>query len=97
MTSKPESPVCLKCGSTMTAGFMKDVCEKGVQAQYTFGMPPGWIQGQPSDAGSFYSHLVDYRTTTSREVVTYSCDQCGYLESYALPAGVSLRSFLSQS
>jgi hypothetical protein len=83
---------CPKCNSKMTAGFMQDVCHHTFYGRFVFGAPPAWIGSSPAKKAT----LFDYRDAVEREVVTYCCDSCGYLESHALPAGTRLVSVLKE-
>ena len=42
------------------------------------------------------ANLFDYRDAVEREVVTYCCDRCGFLESYALPVESRLTSVFAR-
>ena len=88
-----KSHACPKCNSTMTAGFMQDVCHHTFYGRFVFGAPPAWIGGAPVEKAT----LFDYRDAVEREVVTYCCDSCGFLESHALPAGSRLTSVFAKS
>jgi hypothetical protein len=77
----------------MTAGFMQDVCQHSFIGRWVFGAAPAWIGGTPVEK----ANLFDYRDAKEREVVTYCCDRCGYLESYALPVEARLISELAKS
>jgi len=65
---------CLKCNSTMSNGFIVDYMAGGKR------QVEKWLAGEPKP--SFW-HGVDIKNQSQIEVVTYRCDECGYLESYA--------------
>lgn len=65
---------CLKCNSTMSNGFIVDYMAGGKR------QVEKWNAGEPKP--SFW-HGVDIKNQSQIEVVTYRCDECGYLESYA--------------
>ena len=71
-----KSHACPKCNSTMTTGFMQDVCHHTFYGRFVFGAPPAWIGGAPAKKAT----LFDYRDAVEREVVTYCCDRCGFLD-----------------
>lgn len=58
----------------MSVGFVVDFTAGGHR------QVEKWIAGEPKP--SFW-HGVDVSTERQVEVVTYRCDTCGYLESYA--------------
>jgi len=69
--------VCLRCGGPMEEGFVAD------KAHFSVPETQNWIEGAPER--SRWSGLK----TKDREVLavmTYRCERCGYLESYADPA-----------
>lgn len=69
----PRPITCPKCGSSMAAGVSLD--------QYYYGNAAGkWIAGAPEK--SFWTGLK-LRGRDQFEIVTYRCDRCGFLESYA--------------
>ncbi len=68
---------CPKCNSPMEEGFILDL------AHYNTKTVSQWVEGSPER--SIWTGIK----TKDREkfqVMTYRCDRCGYLESYALPA-----------
>ena len=72
--SEMNSPRCAKCGRTMERGLILD------QGHHQRLNTSTWMEGAPEK--SFWSGLK----TSGREqhaVVTFRCDGCGYLESYA--------------
>lgn len=63
---------CPKCGGAMEEGFLMDVGSTLVQSH--------WLEGKPER--SFWTGLK----TSDRQqltVMTYRCETCGFLESYA--------------
>ncbi len=67
-------PECLRCRGRMEPGFVLD------RGHYSQPAEQRWVEGSPEP--SFWSGLK----TRGREVfgvITYRCDRCGYLESYA--------------
>lgn len=65
---------CPKCTGPMTGGFVVDYLPGGNR------QVEKWVAGAPKQ--SFW-HGVDITKESQIEVVTYRCDGCGYLESYA--------------
>jgi hypothetical protein len=65
---------CLKCNGAMSSGFLVDYAAGGKRRVET------WIAGEPKPASL---HGVDIKNQSQIEVVTYRCDECSYLESYA--------------
>lgn len=68
---------CPKCAGRMEPGYILD------KADYNMPTSPEWIEGNPEK--SFWTGLK----TKGRErhaVMTYRCERCGFLESYAGPA-----------
>lgn len=67
-----EAMRCMRCGGPMEVGFMRDLAHRH-KAQ------AAWVGGTPQPA------LLWGVVTHGREVpvVTYRCEGCGYLESYA--------------
>ena len=67
---------CLRCGGTLERGFVAD------KAHYSVPELQKWVEGAPEH--SFWSGIK----LKNREVIpvmTYRCERCGFLESYALP------------
>lgn len=65
---------CPKCGASMEAGFILDKAHLGVPTVSE------WLEGQPEF--SFWSGLKT-KNHDRHAIVTYRCEQCGFLESYA--------------
>jgi len=71
--------ICPKCNSPMAEGFLLDRQEGG-PAQCT------WVDGFPEKHKLFGMVTVPMLKTKGRiqiPVITYRCNNCGYLESYA--------------
>ena len=69
---------CPKCNGTMEEGFSLDSGHYSIPAQSQ------WLEGKPER--SFWTGLV----TKNRQllaVITYRCEACGFLESYARDEG----------
>jgi hypothetical protein len=89
------APACSRCGASMSPGILKDAI--GPPESSTIVVFPEWMEGVPLRPGflselSFGKGVIDYTKAKRRVVVTYCCNECGFLESYALPAGVPVRS-----
>jgi len=65
---------CPRCGGGMEAGYMIDIDDHGTKAV------PKWVEGEPQR--SFWMGLK-LAGKDQRDVTTYRCRRCGYLESYA--------------
>ncbi|MEO7997458.1 MAG: hypothetical protein ABI852_08440 [Gemmatimonadaceae bacterium] len=50
------------------------------RADYNIGMVPQWVEGMPEK--SFWTGIKT-KGHESYKVMTYRCERCGYLESYA--------------
>lgn len=64
---------CIKCGNKMILGFLVDHKLGGI-------MQSMWVEGEPEES------LWSGTTTGDKpkyKVVTYCCENCRYLESYA--------------
>ncbi|MEI2721548.1 MAG: PF20097 family protein [Gemmatimonadales bacterium] len=72
MSTRPTS--CPKCNGPMEEGFVLD------KAHYGMPTPPEWLEGKPEV--SFWSGLKT-KGHDRHKVMTYRCERCGYLESYA--------------
>jgi hypothetical protein len=64
---------CLRCSGSMDAGYVVD-------EGYGTRTVSKWIEGEPQP--SMWTGLK-LRGKVKRDVVTYRCKRCGYLESYA--------------
>ena len=71
MASRPQD--CLRCGGTLEAGYIVD-------EGYGTRTVAKWIAGAPER--SMWTGLKT-RDKDRRDVATYRCRRCGYLESYA--------------
>ena len=67
------SNTCLKCGSSMTEGFVVD-------NGYGTKTVSNWVEGAP--VISFWTGLK-LRGKRQVPIQTWRCGRCGYLESYA--------------
>lgn len=69
-----EAKTCAGCGSTMEEGFVID------RGSYNFPGEQQWMEGEPQS--SFWTGLkMDGKRLF--KVMTYRCERCGRLESYA--------------
>ena len=64
---------CPKCQSPMEEGFVVD-------RKKAASVPATWIAGPPEN--SFWTG-VKMRGRRQRQIASYRCVQCGYLENYA--------------
>ena len=71
---------CPKCGASMEAGFILD------KAHYGMPTVSEWLEGEPEI--SFWSGLKT-KNHERHNVVTYRCEECGFLESYAGGPGIA--------
>ena len=67
------SPACLRCSGTMEPGYIVD------EGYGTYGTGK-WVEGAPER--SIWTGLK-LRGKAKKDVTTYRCRRCGYLESYA--------------
>lgn len=65
---------CLRCGNAMEPGFVMD------RAHYSVPTVASWVEGAPER--SIWSGLKTQGRDTF-PVISYRCEQCGYLEAYA--------------
>ena len=65
---------CLRCKGSMSVGLVLD------RGDYNIGIIQQWVEGMPEK--SRWSGLKT-KGLESYKVLTYRCDHCGYLESYA--------------
>ena len=65
---------CPRCGGTMETGYIVD---EGYRSSRSV---PKWSPGEP--VKSFWTGLK-VRKSDQRQVTTYRCRRCGYLENYA--------------
>jgi hypothetical protein len=65
---------CLRCGGPMEQGFVAD------KAHYSVPEVQNWVEGVPER--SFWSG-IRLKGKEVLPVMTYRCEKCGYLESYA--------------
>lgn len=68
---------CLRCQARMEMGFVLD---RSDATQYS----AVWVKG-PAEK-SMWAGVKDTSGKEKREIVTYRCTGCGYLESYAKAA-----------
>ena len=64
---------CPKCGEAMSVGFIADWSEGDVRISR-------WLEGEPV---SGWVREVNPDKNDQWKVVTYRCNGCGFLESYA--------------
>jgi len=64
---------CTKCASKMVMGFIPEV-SSGVSVS-------AWVEGEPEY--SFWAAGVKVPTEKMINIVTFCCEKCGFLESYA--------------
>lgn len=69
---------CLRCQGYMEEGFLLDRSHINAQGIHYAGE---WVQG-PARKSPWFKGSVTVPAVT-REIVTYRCTACGYLESYA--------------
>ena len=69
---------CPRCAGPMEDGFVAD------KAHYSVPETQSWVEGAPER--SFWSGLQMKNREVLR-VMTYRCEKCGYLESYAKAPG----------
>ena len=65
---------CLRCKGPMSVGLVLD------RGDCNFGIVQQWVEGAPET--SFWTGLKT-KGRESFKVLTYRCDRCGNLESYA--------------
>ena len=65
---------CLRCGGSMEQGFVAD------KAHYSMPETQKWVEGIAER--SFWTGLK-LKDRQMLPVMTYRCDRCGFLESYA--------------
>lgn len=70
---------CSKCGGKMRLGFL---AERGQHSTYV----AKWIDGEPVNAELFgiQGVNVDVRNRNAFPIRSLRCDQCGFLELYAV-------------
>jgi hypothetical protein len=73
MGAGPSSLECPRCSGSMETGFTIDV-------GYGTKAVPKWAPGEPNK--SIWTGLK-VKPAEQREVTTFRCRRCGYLESYA--------------
>ncbi len=66
---------CARCSGAMVEGFVVDKGDHSVAEMQT------WVEGTPERA--FWTGL-EMKDRQVLQVVSYRCQRCGYLESYAL-------------
>jgi len=71
---------CAECGGTLQLGFTADRADYSVLTQSL------WIEGEPHGAKFLGLNVgLDARDRARYDVVTYRCERCGLLKSYARP------------
>ena len=68
------SKTCPKCQGSMSEGFIADKTHGGTGVS-------SWIEGRPEK--NFWG--IKIRGKISKEIATWRCGRCGFLESYAAP------------
>ena len=68
------NPECLRCQGSMEPGYIIDHTQHGSSVVQT------WFGGEPEK--SFWTGLKT-KKRSHRQVRTFRCTRCGYLESYA--------------
>lgn len=64
---------CVKCTSKMITGFIPEI-SSGAAVSF-------WVEGEPEY--SFWAGGIVIPPDKMIDIVTYRCERCGYLESYA--------------
>ena len=73
-----DTPKCAKCGSSMEEGFTLDLGH-GNSPQ-----PAAWVSGPPEQAfGRSFWMGIKMKAKDKRQIHTFRCIRCGFLESYA--------------
>jgi DNA-directed RNA polymerase subunit RPC12/RpoP len=65
---------CVKCGGEMVEGITQD----GYGDDGTYNQPTSWAKSITKVLGIFQG-----KSEEERQIATYRCTACGYLESYA--------------
>lgn len=68
------APVCPKCQGHFEVGFTLDLGDHNARNQTT------WVEGKPER--SFWTGL-HLKGRARHSIISYRCNRCGYLESYA--------------
>ena len=68
------TPECLRCQGSMEPGYIID------HTQHASSVVQTWFRGEPEK--SFWTGLKT-KKRSHRQVRTFRCTRCGYLESYA--------------
>ncbi|HEX8197373.1 MAG TPA: PF20097 family protein [Pyrinomonadaceae bacterium] len=71
----PPDFICMKCGGAMEIGTIVDQTAGGK-------MQSRWLEGEPKE--SFWAGGLQTDGKEKYKVETYRCQNCGYLESYAI-------------
>lgn len=71
----PPDFICIKCGGAMEIGAIIDHTNGGK-------MQSRWVEGEPIE--SFWRGGIQTDGKEKYKVETYRCQNCGYLESYAV-------------
>jgi predicted RNA-binding Zn-ribbon protein involved in translation (DUF1610 family) len=78
-----EKRPCPKCGSEMQAGWLSHRQGWGPGPEY--GADVKWVEGEVPAASFWTGGAVNLGGKQQREVVSYCCPGCGYLELYTVP------------
>lgn len=70
-------PTCPKCAGSMEPGYVPDVA-------YGQTLQSAWAPGEPKVRR--FVGGIKWRQADNTPIVTFRCQRCGYLESYARPA-----------
>ena len=77
-----ESRTCPLCSGAMQAGFLRDVNMKNPTMEVAEQME--WIAGDPTPVSDWHGG-IKLSGKQRRKVVTYACNGCGFLQSFAQP------------
>ena len=71
---------CAECGGTMRLGFTADQVHRSTLTQAV------WVEGEP-EVAKFLGMPggLEVKDRACYDVVTYRCERCGLLKSYARP------------
>jgi len=77
---------CPKCDGEMKVGFLMDMTHQNLTME--IGQQMQWVEGESGEHNAFTGG-ISLGGKTRRKVVSYCCDSCGYLESYAQLRGTA--------
>jgi len=77
MANKDQTKICPKCGKQMEEGYIPN---RGIGFKKLQASSPVWISGKPEN--SFLGYL-DLDGKMTFDIITFRCQDCGYLESYS--------------